>query len=271
MTHPIPHLCLHSLFVLLSVADLALTWWLLACSGGRVYEANPVAQLYLDRHGWAGLACFKAGVVLLVLGLAATIARSRPRLSGGIVCLGCAVLSVVVLYSASLSRAALLSPQEWAAELAREDDERLQETNRHLREVHRQSAAFWTLLEALCQDLLAGRRTLQEAAEQTARSEKAQDPTWLRAQSVIYPGRSQQELMAICVMNHAVSSQQSDQRAARRVALRLERQFQLAYGRPSPRAHQVSDAEESVGAGDEALDRAPERAAVLAPLQAPWR
>ena len=56
MTHPRKQL----LFILLSLVDLALTWWLLAHSYGQVYEANPVARWWLMRYGAAGLAGFKA-------------------------------------------------------------------------------------------------------------------------------------------------------------------------------------------------------------------
>src|SRR5262245_13138082 len=107
------------LFVLLSLADLALTCWLLDRSGGAVYEANPVAGWWLARHGWAGLACFKALVVVVVLGLTLAIARSRPVAAGRVLGLGCAVSAFVVLHGASMSRACFLSPEERAVALDR--------------------------------------------------------------------------------------------------------------------------------------------------------
>jgi hypothetical protein len=98
MTHPKKQL----LFVLLSLADLVLTCRLLGHSGGQVYEANPVAQWWLARLGAAGLVYFKGADVLLVLILAAFIARTRPRAAGRILTFGCVTLVLVVLYSAAL-------------------------------------------------------------------------------------------------------------------------------------------------------------------------
>src|SRR5439155_13558994 len=134
--------------------------------------------------------------VFLFLGLAVVIAHSRPRVAGRILWLGCTVLAAVILYSASLSHAAWSSPEERAAELTREENEMLEETNRQMQDVHRQSAAFAVQARVLAQDVIAGRCTLKEAAEQAARSEKAKDPAWLRALARVYPGRSLQEMMA---------------------------------------------------------------------------
>jgi hypothetical protein len=104
------------LFVLLSGADLALTWWLLGGSGGEVYEANPVANWWLARAGWAGLAGFKAALVLLVLGLAAVIGRHRPRAADGVLCFACAAVAAVVLYSATLCPTAWGSAEQRQAQ-----------------------------------------------------------------------------------------------------------------------------------------------------------
>jgi hypothetical protein len=100
MRHPGKQL----LFALLSLIDLSLTWWLLSRSGGQVYEGNPVARWWLANHGWLGLAVFKVGGVLLVVGLAAVISHYRPRAGGRVLGFACAALTVVVLYSASLCR-----------------------------------------------------------------------------------------------------------------------------------------------------------------------
>ncbi len=91
-----------SLFALLSLADLALTWWLLEQSDGQVYEANPLAGWLLAHAGWGGLACFKAAIVLLVLGLAALISRRRPAAADRVLNFACAAMSLVVLYSTAL-------------------------------------------------------------------------------------------------------------------------------------------------------------------------
>lgn len=70
-----------------------------------MYEANPLANWWLSRHGWLGMASFKAAVVLAVVGLTAVLARSRPRMAGS-------VLGLVVLYSLALCRPTLLSAHE---------------------------------------------------------------------------------------------------------------------------------------------------------------
>src|SRR5262249_38923004 len=119
MTHLTPHSGKQFLFVLLSVADLALTWWLLAHSRGQVYEANPVARWWLQQQGWLGLALFKVGVVFLVVGLVVVIARSQPRTAGCVLGLGCVVLALVVLHSTALCRTVLRSPQKEHADMVR--------------------------------------------------------------------------------------------------------------------------------------------------------
>ena len=64
------------LFAVLGLLDLLLTWYLLQGSPGRVYEANPVARLWLNRFGWLGLAAFKTSLVVLVISLVVVIART---------------------------------------------------------------------------------------------------------------------------------------------------------------------------------------------------
>jgi hypothetical protein len=90
------------LFGLLSLADLVLTCWLLGQPSGQFYEANPVARWWL-RFGPAGLAGYKATMVLLVAGLSTLIARQRPRAAGGVLAFGCSSTAAVVVYSVLLS------------------------------------------------------------------------------------------------------------------------------------------------------------------------
>src|SRR5215471_13598299 len=65
------------LFILLGVADLLITCYLLGAAPGQFYESNPVARWWLDRWGWAGLASFKAATVLLALAAVGVVARRR--------------------------------------------------------------------------------------------------------------------------------------------------------------------------------------------------
>jgi hypothetical protein len=93
-------------FLLLSLADLFLTWKLIHAGDGRVLESNPVAGWWLTSYGWAGMAAFKLATVVLVGGLAGTIAYWRPRTSELLLVFACGALSTVVLSSALLARSA---------------------------------------------------------------------------------------------------------------------------------------------------------------------
>jgi hypothetical protein len=212
------------LFVLLSLADLALTWWLLGRPDGEVYEGNPVARYWLLHHGWLGLACFKGAQVLLVLLLAATVARWRPRAGRRVLTFGCAALALVVLYSASLCRAVARQDREVAAARAHSWalDGQIRET-----------AAYQAALAELAEDLRAGRCTLHQAAERAAATEKGRDPAWRQALAALYPGRAPEECFAANVICHAMWSRLPPS-GARALARKLEREFQLTYGSTPP-------------------------------------
>jgi hypothetical protein len=92
-------------YALLSAADLLLTISLLKTSG-EAYEANPAAAAFLERHGWGGLAAFKAGGVLMFFGAVFLLARRKPGVAAGVVTFGCGVLLAVTLYSHNLIRQA---------------------------------------------------------------------------------------------------------------------------------------------------------------------
>ena len=66
-------------FALLSLADLYLTWLLIARGNGSALENNPVAAWWLAAYGWTGLTGFKLGMVALIAGLAIGVALSRQR------------------------------------------------------------------------------------------------------------------------------------------------------------------------------------------------
>jgi hypothetical protein len=212
------------LFCLLSLADLALTCWLLGNSGGQAYEANPLARWWLSRHGWVGLACFKLTCVLTVLGLASLISRYRPRAGGRVLTFGCAALAAVVLYSAALCLGADASPERLQAEESRRLDE----------EFHK-AEAYHALLDRLVEDVLAGRLTLREAAQLAAESERGRDPTWLECLARVYPGRSGPECLAANVIHHAVISRAKEPE----VGVRLEAEFYRTFGARAPALPQV--------------------------------
>ena len=152
----IPHLGKQLLFAVLSGTDLVLTWWLIGNTDGQLYEANPIASWWLTRFGWIGLVCFKALIVLVVLGLSAVIHYSRPRAAGRLLRLACASLTVVVLYSTGLCLAAHFAP--WKSDGEKE----LAALNADTGRVFQQREAFVNLLAILREDLLAGAAALSE-------------------------------------------------------------------------------------------------------------
>jgi hypothetical protein len=220
----IPHPVKQIMFVLLSLADLALTWWLLSSSAGGVYEANPLANWLLARHGWLGLAGFKTAMVVLVIGLVGLIARTRPRAAGRVLGFGCAAVAVVVLYSASLCGAGLVSRWDEQAEVAR----KCAEITRQSTAMHRQGDAYRAVLQELADDVSADRCGLREAAKHLAATEGGKDQHWLQALARLHAGRTPQESLAAHVSVHAVVSVEGHRHTARN----LEREFQHAYGSP---------------------------------------
>jgi hypothetical protein len=91
------------LFALLSVLDFGFTYRLLHAGGGSVYEANPLANAWLQRFGWPGLALYKLLAVAVVAAAVLIIAFRRPRLGARLLNFACLAVSVVVVYSLSLS------------------------------------------------------------------------------------------------------------------------------------------------------------------------
>lgn len=89
-------------YTALSVLDFLLTQSLIEGSGGEAFEANPIAAVWLEKHGWLGLAAFKAAGVLVFLGTIVLLVRRRPRVAAGLVALGCSVLIGVTTYSGRL-------------------------------------------------------------------------------------------------------------------------------------------------------------------------
>lgn len=91
-----------AVFAVLSGIDLAQTYALIGGGGGEVYEANPVAARWLERHGWIGLAAFKAGAVAVFVGAVTVLAGHRPRTAAGLVGLACLVALLVAARSDQL-------------------------------------------------------------------------------------------------------------------------------------------------------------------------
>jgi hypothetical protein len=92
-----------TLYTLLSLADLALTYALIQQGGGEVYESNPIAEAWLSSYGWTGLALYKLVIILVVGAVAAYVSLSHPRTGGHILTFACLAVAVVVTYSVHLS------------------------------------------------------------------------------------------------------------------------------------------------------------------------
>jgi Domain of unknown function (DUF5658) len=86
-------------YVTLSLADLYLTYALVQNSGGLIYESNPIANAWLARYGWTGLALFKLAAMLLVTLAVAYIACYRPQTADRILRFACCAVAFVVVYS----------------------------------------------------------------------------------------------------------------------------------------------------------------------------
>jgi Domain of unknown function (DUF5658) len=171
------------LFALLNGADLVLTCWLLSGSNGRIYELNPMARWWFTTLGWAGLAVFKAGTVLLTGLLLGLVARYRPGAARAALTFGCAVLMLVVGYSCSLA-ASLPAQSKSDRDLARLETEAIQ-LERELIRIR----SFLRLKQQLANDVIAGRRTLDETVEELEKHEQIRDPEWLAHYEEKYPGQ----------------------------------------------------------------------------------
>ncbi len=89
-----------TLFILVSVLDIIMTWILI--SRGGFVESNPVANYFLLRWGKNGLVGFKFCAVLVVCLTTQLIAIKRIQLARLVLVAGIVVVSFVVIYSLSL-------------------------------------------------------------------------------------------------------------------------------------------------------------------------
>ncbi len=80
--------------VLLSAGDLFVTYILLR-SGSHFYEANPIAAWFFHKANIVGMIAYKFLLVGLIVTLAETIERHRPRVGKAVALLG----SVLAFYA----------------------------------------------------------------------------------------------------------------------------------------------------------------------------
>jgi hypothetical protein len=230
------HPCKQTLFALLSAADFGLTWWLIDQTDGHAYEANPVAGWMLAQAGWLGLACFKAAVVAVVLAISAVVSRFRPAAAGRLLMLGCACLGAVVCYSSALAATAPLPVAFDADGIA--VDPAVDEINGQIAEGNRHKVAFRALLDELMGEMGAGRITLDHAADRLAGSGAGKHPYWVKVMTDLHPDWALPESFAYYLLRHVVINSRSlPAPTAWKTALRMEREFQDAYGTTPPLDH----------------------------------
>jgi hypothetical protein len=225
MSRNLPHRRKLYLFVLLSLADLFLTWCLLHQDQGPFFESNPVAGWWLQRHGWLGLVAFKAATVLVAAALLVVVSRYRPRTAGNALVLACALVGGVVFYSCYLAQANASTTAEVRSLL--EDHERLEALGNRLR-------AYVALRERMIDEIIAGRFTLSAAAEQLIWMERCRDPRGMCFLRACYAGYSLKECVAAQLMVTSVERLQGDRPAAQRLGQQLDDEFQTSFGQSSP-------------------------------------
>ena len=228
----LPHPTKQLSFVLLSLADLVLTWALIRDDLGHVYESNPVAAWCLHRQGWAGLAMFKVLMVLTSIGLSIAISRRRPRTGGSILILGCVITACVVLYSSYLYLDVTLTG---ADDELRQVHEQIAQSRSKLDRVMR----FHRLQELLADELASGRRSLSEALAEYEPASHVQTGAWLDELRRSDPSRSLRESLAVHLMSLSLAKRTNDPQAARVLAQRLEDEYRSLFGTPPSRRSQT--------------------------------
>ncbi len=230
----LPHSRKLLLFVVLSLVDLALTFFLVGQSGGGAYEWNPVASWWLVRFGWAGLAGFKLSIVLVIAGLTLVISWRRSRTAGQVLGFGCVALLAVIVHGGLLVPGVLADADHVG---------RLEGQTLLLDEQLVRARAYTNLIYELGNDLASGRRSLLEALELLSEAEQAHDPEWLRAVALRYPGLAKRELLAARLIEQGTRAATGGLYGSARVYHELNAQFRSCFGRPAPRPAMTWDEE----------------------------
>jgi hypothetical protein len=183
------------LFVILSLADFALTWWLIERSGRQVFEDNPVADELLTYHGWLGLALFKVATVLVVIVATSMVARRRPRTARHVLRFACAAAAFVILHGTIVGQTA-----KTRDEINAEDNQNLAEFNREAQQRSLDSLAYANLVNDVCNEVISGRFTLAEAVDQLMSSELTQDPRRQQSLMACHAGQGLRQCLANQIM-----------------------------------------------------------------------
>ncbi len=218
---------LTTLFVLLSTADLALTWLLLSRTGGKVYEANWFAGSVLSQFGLPGLAVFKALIVVLTVALFGVIAVSRPRVARGLATFACGAVGAVVLYSFVLWRSLEFPP----AAYSRDRSARSGQLGAAMDPRSQRRMEFMALLAEVRGALAAECCTLREAVGFLAAADAGKDPDLLARRRARIGASSDDEYLAAMAARGALSLLAEDASvAARQRAQTLLADYEAGYG-----------------------------------------
>jgi Domain of unknown function (DUF5658) len=214
-------------FALLSAADFALTRHLLEDTGAA-YEANPVANWLLQRHGWSGLAFFKLAIGLLVAGLSGAVYCYRPKAARQLLGFACVALAIVVGYSSALAVV-----HESRGHLDAEVAQELQEDQR-LSKAQENVAEYRSVLEQVTTRLEAGTMTLAEAVDEINTTDKANDPDWLSALHYLYPGLTDRGCLSASLIQNTLASVDLSTPSGKRASRRLVSELYALCGTDSP-------------------------------------
>jgi hypothetical protein len=88
--------------IVLSAADLLITYTLLWHQGAGLYESNPLATWIFHRWNIAGMTVFKFGVIGGVIVIAEVVERRRPGLGRAVLILGSVAAAAVVIHGLRL-------------------------------------------------------------------------------------------------------------------------------------------------------------------------
>jgi len=97
------------LFVLLSIADLVVTYWMLSISPD-FYESNPIANWFFKKWNIAGMTFFKFAVVAFVIIISDFVERRRAGYGRFVLILGSLATAAVVVYSIKLYQSVKIQP-----------------------------------------------------------------------------------------------------------------------------------------------------------------
>jgi hypothetical protein len=245
----LPHPRKLALFAALSLADLALTWHLLQNPGSGAYESNPVAAWWLAHFGWAGLAGFKGGAVLLAATLSLVVSRHRPRAAGWVLAFGCSALLAVVLYSGLLVRG-MEAGRDAAAERGG-TDETPSPTDEKEEAADRAVRGRLDIKDRLTADVAEGRLSLLEAAARFRDLNREWSTFQLEAFRETWPGRSDDERYCRQII-YMVRAKLRDRPAeGLAVVVRLQAELRHRLRRGDLRLPVRASASSSPGAGQE--------------------